>query len=60
MPNPKHGKVKQAGIMVKLSDTPGVIRHVDPQPGQFTEEILTEAGYSATQIQELRNAGVLD
>jgi alpha-methylacyl-CoA racemase len=58
--HPDRGTVRQAGIMVKLSDTPGVIRHVDPKPGQFTEEILTEAGYSGAQIRELRAAGVLD
>lgn len=58
--HPEGGTVRQAGIMIKLSDTPGVIRHVDPKPGQFTEEILTEAGYSGAQIRELREAGVLD
>ena len=58
--HPEHGTVRQAGIMVKLSDTPGVIRHVDPKPGQFTEEILTAAGYTAAQIQKLCSAGVLD
>jgi len=58
--HPDRGTVRQAGIMVKLSDTPGSIRHLDPKPGQFTEQILTEAGYSVAQIQELRDAGVLD
>jgi alpha-methylacyl-CoA racemase len=54
------GKMKQAGIMVKLSGTPGEIKHVDPQPADFTEEILAEAGLSQARIDALRGAGVVD
>jgi crotonobetainyl-CoA:carnitine CoA-transferase CaiB-like acyl-CoA transferase len=52
--------MKQAGIMVKLSGTPGEIKHVDPQPADFTEEILVEAGLSQARIDVLREAGVVD
>ena len=58
--HPTEGKMKQAGIMVKLSVTPGEIKHVDPQPADFTEEILAEAGYGQEQIDALREAGVVD
>jgi crotonobetainyl-CoA:carnitine CoA-transferase CaiB-like acyl-CoA transferase len=57
---PDGSRSRQAGIVVKLSDTPGSITHVDPQPGQFTHEILREAGYADRSIQELREAGVVD
>jgi alpha-methylacyl-CoA racemase len=58
--HPTEGKMKQAGIMVKLSLTPGEIKHVDPQPADFTEEILAEAGYGQERIDSLREAGVVD
>ena len=58
--HPTEGKMKQAGIMVKLSGTPGEVKHVDPQPADFTEEILAEAGLSQARIDALREAGVVD
>jgi formyl-CoA transferase len=58
--HPKQGRMKQTGIMVKLSETPGRITHVDPQPGDFSEAVLGGAGYSPAEIAELRAAGVVD
>ncbi len=58
--HPNKGKVRQAGIMVKLSKTPGIIKHVDPQPGDFTDNILGEIGYSKVRIKELRDLGVIE
>jgi alpha-methylacyl-CoA racemase len=58
--HPTEGKMKQAGIMVKLSGTPGEIKHVDPQPADFTEEILAGADYGQERIDALRKAGVVD
>ncbi|UCG82137.1 MAG: CoA transferase, partial [Dehalococcoidia bacterium] len=40
--HPKLGKVRQAGIGVKFSETPGEIRNTAPIPGQQTEEILMD------------------
>ena len=53
------GKVKQIGIPVKLSETPGIVRSLPPKPGQHTEEILMSAGYSKSRIDSLRNTGVV-
>jgi hypothetical protein len=53
-------RMKQAGFLVKLSGTPGEIKHVDPQPADFTEEILAEAGLDQARIDALRKAGVVD
>jgi crotonobetainyl-CoA:carnitine CoA-transferase CaiB-like acyl-CoA transferase len=58
--HPHEGRMKQTGIMMKLSATPAQIEHVDPQPGEFTEGILREAGYTPAEIAELRKAGVVD
>lgn len=58
--HPIRGKVDQTGIMVHMSDTPGTIRNVDPQLGEFTETILRDVGYTTPRIQELRDAGIVD
>ncbi len=58
--HPQQGAMKQAGIMIKLSATPGRIEHVDPQSEDFSEAILGEAGYTPDEIGELRQAGVVD
>lgn len=58
--HPTRGTVEQTGIMVHLSDTPGTIGNVDPQPGEFTEAILRDAGYTTEAIRELRDTGIVD
>jgi len=56
----KLGKVKQVGIAVKLSDTPGKIRSTAPLLGDHTEEILQELGYNGEQIRDLRRLGAIN
>jgi crotonobetainyl-CoA:carnitine CoA-transferase CaiB-like acyl-CoA transferase len=57
--HPVAGKVTQAGIAVKLSDTPGSIRSFAPALGENTEEVLRAIGYSAAKIAELRDKRVV-
>ncbi|MBA7713790.1 Formyl-CoA:oxalate CoA-transferase [subsurface metagenome] len=57
--HPTEGKVKQVGIAVKLSDTPGEVRSLPPMLGEHTEEILAGLGYSEQRIDELRQEGVI-
>lgn len=56
--HPRLGKVKQVGISIKLSDTPGQVRHAGTLPGTDTEEVLLGLGYSSKEIEELRQKGV--
>ena len=51
--------VPLANTAVRLSETPGGIRHRAPTLGEHTDEILHELGYSEKQIQELRAADVV-
>lgn len=57
--HPTLGKVKQPGIAVKLSDTPGEVRTLAPIAGEHTEEILRELGYNKSQIGKLRQSNVI-
>lgn len=57
---PGVGKVKQIGISVKLSETPGQVRFVASQPGQHTDEVLTSLGYSAAGIATLKEKGITE
>jgi crotonobetainyl-CoA:carnitine CoA-transferase CaiB-like acyl-CoA transferase len=54
--HPKLGKVKQVGIPIKLSDTPGQIRNLGVPTGTHTDEVLIDLGYSREEIQKLRKA----
>ena len=49
----------QADTAVRLSATPGSIRHRAPQCGEHSESILLALGYSAEEIARLRNAHVV-
>jgi len=48
-----------ADTPVRLSETPGGIRHRAPVLGEHTDEVLAEVGYEAEAIAALRAAGVV-
>ena len=52
--HPSAGRIKQTGIPIKFSETPGAINLPPPLLGQHTEEILTELGYSPEDVQALK------
>ena len=55
----RHGTVRQAGVAIKLSDTPGSVRSVGPTLGEHTDEVLQALGYSAGERGRLRQAGTV-
>jgi crotonobetainyl-CoA:carnitine CoA-transferase CaiB-like acyl-CoA transferase len=59
MEHPVEGTVRSLGIPIKLSETPGEIRHPAPLLGQHTEETLAELGYSKVEIADLRERKVI-
>jgi len=56
--HPVAGKIKNIGIPVKLSRTPGRIRRPAPLLGQHTEEVLRWLGLDQAKIAHLRESGV--
>jgi formyl-CoA transferase/CoA:oxalate CoA-transferase len=57
--HPAAGVIKQTGVPLKLSDTPGRIAAPPPLLGQHTEEILRELGYRADEITTMRGDGAI-
>ena len=57
--DPQVGALKNIGIPVKLSETPGRIRRRAPDLGEHTREVLLEAGYSGADVDRMRDAGVV-
>ena len=58
--HPTHGRVRQFGIAIKLSDTPGTIRTAAPLSGEHTEAILKDLGLGAGDIAGLRERKVIE
>jgi formyl-CoA transferase len=56
--HPKRGKYLSVGNPIKLSDSPTEVR-CSPLLGEHTEDVLTELGLSATEIQSLRAEKVI-
>lgn len=48
-----------AGVPIKFSETPGRVVRQGPQKGEHTDEVLMEAGFSISQIQDWRRNGII-
>ena len=57
--DPEVGTLKNIGIPVKLSETPGRIRRRAPDLGEHTREVLLEAGYGGDDVDRMREAGTV-
>jgi formyl-CoA transferase len=56
---PAGDAVRQAGIALKLSDTPGTVRRLGPRLGQHTDEVLAALGYSQDDRRQLHAQGIV-
>ena len=56
---PLLGTVRQLGVPVKLSRTPGVVERPAPALGEHTEEVLHEAGFGSEEIAALVGSGAV-
>ena len=54
--HPNAGRLRLPGPPYKLSETLATVRIAPPLLGQHTDEILAALGYSAAEIQDLRQA----
>ena len=54
---PEFGEIRQLGFPIKLSRTPASVHRPAPALGEHTAGVLTEAGYSAEEVQALEESG---
>jgi crotonobetainyl-CoA:carnitine CoA-transferase CaiB-like acyl-CoA transferase len=57
--HPGHGTVRMTGFPVKFSETPCRINRPAPDLGADTDAVLTEAGYSSSELKALREIGAV-
>jgi len=43
----------------KLSETPGALRQRAPRIGEHTQQVLSQAGFTPEQLEELLKKGVI-
>jgi len=53
------GLLKQRGVVIKLSRTPGTAQGAAPGLGQHTDEVLAELGYTGEQIRDLKDRRIV-
>jgi crotonobetainyl-CoA:carnitine CoA-transferase CaiB-like acyl-CoA transferase len=59
VPHPVLGDVEVVGQPIELSRTPWSIRRATPEPGEHTDAVLAELGYSAEEIAALHAGKVV-
>lgn len=59
LPHPRLGDVTVAGVVPRLSRTPGSLYRAGPDNGQDTREVLRDLGLSQQQIDELQQQGAI-
>ncbi len=59
IPHPVHGMLREVGVPLKLSATPGAARSRAPEFGEHTEQVLLDHGYTWDQIADFRTRGIL-
>jgi succinyl-CoA---D-citramalate CoA-transferase len=60
VPDPRYGRVSHPGVVPKLTETPGAVRHAGPELGADTAAVLRElAGYSEAELAALRERGIV-
>ena len=59
MPHPTLGSIKQTGLPVKFSETPGGLEQPPPLLGEHNRQILAGLGYSDAAVDGLARDGVI-
>jgi crotonobetainyl-CoA:carnitine CoA-transferase CaiB-like acyl-CoA transferase len=58
--HPTHGRVRQFGVAIKLSETPGSVRSAAPLSNEHTDVVLKDLGFGAEEVAGLRARKVVE
>ena len=56
--HPTEGRLRMTDPPIRFSDSPSSLRRLAPRLGEHSAEILAEAGYSATEVEEMMAAAI--
>ena len=59
MEHPNVPELRTPGSPLKLADSPATVRRPPPLLGQHNDEVLCELGYAPSEIERLRQEGVI-
>jgi crotonobetainyl-CoA:carnitine CoA-transferase CaiB-like acyl-CoA transferase len=59
MPHPTLGSIKQTGLPIKFSLTPGGLDRPPPLLGEHNREVLAELGYSPVEIDAMAEKSII-
>ena len=59
LPHPRSGTVPSVANPIKFQQAPTHYDRAPPTLGQHSEEILREAGYADSEIENLRSGGIV-
>jgi crotonobetainyl-CoA:carnitine CoA-transferase CaiB-like acyl-CoA transferase len=59
VPHPEIDDLRMPGIHIGFSDSPSSIRLPPPRLGEHNQEVLTEAGFTSSEIEAFESAGVI-
>lgn len=57
--HPKAGEIKNIACPVKMSKTPTDVRYPPPGLGEHTNEVLTELGYTAEELESMGKSNII-
>ena len=59
IPHPTLGSIKQPGLPIKFSLTPGGLDRHPPLLGEHNQEILADLGYSVDQVEKMKENAII-
>ena len=57
--HPAAGPIRNIGIPIKFSETPGTVRRPPPRLGEHTQEVLLQFEYTVDEIETLEHRGIV-
>lgn len=57
--HPTEGQIRLIGFPIEMTETPNTLRHLPPNLGQHSREVLVELGYCDSELDRMQDRGIL-